>query len=61
MKGGSQKTHQLSVGGSLSHKGPMHVVWIAPLGVAQVKSLGSHESLLGLGFPREVACMARDS
>jgi len=39
----------------------MHVVWMAPLGAARVKSLGSHECPLGLGFPREAACMARDN
>jgi len=54
----SSKT--LEVGGSLSHKGSMHVVWIAQLGVTRVKSLGSHKYPLGLGFPKEIACMTRE-
>ena len=46
--------------GKPKSQGSMCVVWIAQLGATRVKSLGSHKFPLGLGFPREAACMAHE-
>jgi len=45
---------------SVSHKGSMRVVCIAHTGASRENDPWRRGVPLGLGFPREVACMARE-